>query len=158
VPDRSDSAPRAEQAVLIATYVVLFAASVVLNVLSLFLVPKYIDGHLGIAIVIAVLGNAALGTLGAWGTQRMTGVAVATLGWFLVFGVVTFFHPGEDVILAGSLQAAPGVVTVSTLWIFAGLAGCAAAFVPSILRSPRSRAGQASAPPSSPDVGTTPSG
>jgi hypothetical protein len=152
VPDR------AERAVLIATYVVLFAASVVLNGISLFWVPKYIDGQLGIAIVIAVLGNAALGTLGAWGTQRMTAVGAATLGWFVVFALVTFFHPGADVILAGTLQGAPGVVTVSTLWIFAGLAGCGLAFVPAIIRSPRSRGGAGAAPPTSPDVGTTPSG
>ena len=143
---------------LSTTHVVLFASSVVLNAISLLLVPKYVGGLLGIGLLVGLVANVGLGALGIWGLRSMSGTVGGALGWFVVVAVVLGFHPGGDVLLAGSLAGDHAVVTVSTLWVFAGfvsyVAVCAFAMVRSAVPAGRIRTDPVA--PSEP--GTTPSG
>jgi hypothetical protein len=141
-----------------ATYLVLFAASIGLNTISLFLVPEYVAGQLGVGAAIALVGNLGLGLLGAWGLRRPAGAVAAVLGWIVVFGLVSVVSRGGDVLLAGSLPSDHAVVVTSTFWIFAGLLGSAGPFLYAILRFAGPRRPPVGPPPSSLEAGTTPSG
>jgi hypothetical protein len=149
---------RGERIANAATYAVLFAASVGLNTISLFLVPTYVAGQIGIGVVIALLGNVGLGVLGAWGVRRAAGAVAVALGWLVVFGLVSAISRGGDVVLAGKLPDDHAVVVTSTLWIFAGLFGSAGPFLAAILRSAGPRQSGNQRDPSSWQAGTTPSG
>lgn len=139
-------------------FVVLFAASLALNLLTALQVPRYVGGHVGIAVVIAFVGNLGLGLLGAWGTRRLGGAIWPATGWFVAFGTVTFFHPGEDVILAGSLQGDHSVVVASTFWVLAGLLAAVISIAAAVLWQVRGQHPVQQLVESPSKAGTTPSG
>jgi len=88
--------------VLPATYAVLFALGAELGGVGSFLVPLRVGAVvLPLSIVIAVVGNAAVGVFGARGTGSRLGAAVPGLGWLLVVGVLASARPEGDVVLTG---------------------------------------------------------
>lgn len=139
-----------------AALVVLYAVSIVLNAISLFLVPQYVDGHAGVSVLIVVVGNLLLGGLAAWGLQRPAGPFAVALGWVTVFGIVSTVHPGGDVILAGSLAGDHTIVTVGTIWVLGGLLASAVTVIGSMLVPLRRLPIETTS--GSSDAGTTPSG
>jgi len=120
----------AERAVLIATYVVLAAVGVLLAFIEAFLVPQRVFGGIeGLSVVLAVVGNIAVGSLGGLGTRTMTGAVIPVVSWFAAIGVLTAYAPGGDVVLPGQLKADPGVVHVTTAFLVLGILSGAVALV-----------------------------
>jgi hypothetical protein len=111
-----------ERVVTVAIYVVLAVMSALLGVIGAFLVPSRVFGDVeGVSVVLAFVGNAALGMLGGLGTRSLAGAIAPTVGWFVAVGVLTVFGPGGDVVLAGKLPDDPGVVTVGDAFLFVGI-------------------------------------
>lgn len=115
---------------LLATYVVLAAIGVLLGVIEAFLVPLRLFGGIeGLSAVLALVGNAAIGSFGGIGTRTLAGAITPILGWFVAVGVLAVVAPGGDVVLAGKLAADPGVVVAGTAFLFLGVIGGAIALV-----------------------------
>jgi hypothetical protein len=122
--------PAAERGVLAATYVVLAAVGVLTGVLGCFLVPQRLFGGVeGLSVVLAVVGNAGIGTAAGIATRQFAGAVVPVMGWFLTVGFVTVYMPGGDVILPGRLQQDPGVTHVTTAFLILGVLAGALALV-----------------------------
>jgi hypothetical protein len=116
--------------VLLATYVVLAAIGALLGLIEAFLVPlRLFNGLEGLAAVLALLGNVAVGTFGGIGTRTTAGAVAPIAGWFAAVAVLALVAPGGDVVLAGKLPADPGVVVVGTAFLFLGVIGGAIALV-----------------------------
>jgi hypothetical protein len=142
VPVADSAGQGSGRGILFATYVVLLAIGVLLGVIGSFLVPLRLTGGLeGLSVVLAVLGNAAVGSLGGLGTRTMLGAILPTVGWFVVVGVLLLVAPGGDFVFVGKLPADPGVVWVGNLFLLLGVVGGAIAlFVTfSSIRSARIR-------------------
>ncbi|HWC36585.1 MAG TPA: hypothetical protein VG650_17390 [Mycobacteriales bacterium] len=121
-------AGRLDAAVLIATYLVLFAVGALMATVAAFLVPQRLAGGVeGLSVLIVLLGNGGVGWLGGWGTRTAAGAVMPAFGWFVAMVAVSFVAPGGDVVIPGRLPADPGVVKVgAATW----LAGLVAAVVP----------------------------
>ncbi|HVV76291.1 MAG TPA: hypothetical protein VHC43_09670 [Mycobacteriales bacterium] len=116
------------RALLIATYVVLFAVGVLSATIAAFLVPQRLAGGIeGLSILIALIGNLSVGLLGGLGTRTVAGAAVPAVGWFAALAAATFVARGGDVVIPGRLPVDPGVVKVGgAVW----LVGLLASIVP----------------------------
>ena len=115
---------------LLATYVVLAAIGVLLGVIEAFLVPlRLFSGIEGLAAVLALLGNMAVGAFGGIGTRTTAGAVAPIAGWFAAVAALSLAAPGGDVVLAGKLPADPGVVVTGTAFLFLGVIGGAIALV-----------------------------
>jgi hypothetical protein len=116
--------------VTVAIYVVLAVIGALLGVIGAFLVPARVFGDIeGVSVLLAFVGNAALGMLGGLGTRSLAGAIAPTMGWFVAVGVLTVFGPGGDVVLAGKLPDDPGVVTVGDAFLFVGIVSGAVAML-----------------------------
>jgi hypothetical protein len=119
-----------ELGILLATYVVLLAIGALLGVIETFLVPQRLFGGVeGLSAVLALLGNAAVGSFGGIGTRTMAGAVAPIIGWFITVGILSVVAPGGDVVLAGKLPSDPGVVVAGTAFLFCGVIGSAVALV-----------------------------
>jgi hypothetical protein len=130
-----------ERVITGAIYVVLAVMGALLGVIGAFLVPARIFGDIeGVSVVLALVGNAALGILGGLGTRSLAGALAPTLGWFVAVGVLTVFGPGGDVVLAGKLPDDPSVVTVGDAFLFVGIVSGAVAMLATAYFIRRSKA------------------
>jgi hypothetical protein len=122
-----------------ATCVVLVAVGAMLALIGAFLIPLRLFGHVeGLAVVIAVAGNLAVGLLAAYGTGTPYAATASTGGWLVVAAYLTFHSHNGGVVIPGKLGADPGVVVVGTLWLLGGVIAGGTAMVLSSMRS-RSR-------------------
>jgi hypothetical protein len=123
------SAVKGERIPLALVYAVLFLLGVALGVWGAFLVPLRLPGGIeGLADVIALLGNVAVGFLAALGVRNVAGAALPGVGWLvtvLVIGSVA--RPPGEVVIPSGLGNDPGIGTVGTLFLFAGALGAVAA-------------------------------
>jgi len=119
-----------DRAFLVATCLVLLVIGVVLGVIEAFLVPLRLFGGLeGLSVVLALVGNALVGSFGGLGTRTMGGAIAPILGWFVAVGILAVVAPGGDVVLAGKLPSDPGVVVVGMAFMFVGVLAGAIALV-----------------------------
>jgi hypothetical protein len=125
---------RAERLIVVATCLVLVAAGVVLATIEAFLVPvRLFGGTEGLAVLLAVLGNLAIGLLAAAGLDSSAGAAAPALGWFAAASIATFSSPHGSVVVPGTLGNDPGVPVVGVVWYFGGvLSSGIAVFVSSV--------------------------
>lgn len=122
--------PDAERLVLLATYLVLVAIGVVLGGIEAFLVPKRLFGGIeGLSVVLALVGNTAIGSFGGLGTRTAAGAVAPIAGWFVAVGALAVLAPGGDVVLAGRLPADPGVVATGSAFLIAGVVAGALALI-----------------------------
>jgi hypothetical protein len=111
-------------------YAVLAAIGVVLGVVGTFLVPQRVFGGVeGLSVVLALVGNALVGSFGGLATRRPGGVMVPTVSWLLTVAVLAFVAPGGDVVIPGRLPADPGVVIVGPIFLIAGVLAAGLALV-----------------------------
>lgn len=114
---------------LALVYVVLFLLGAALGVWGAFLVPLRLPGGIeGLADVIALVGNIAVGFFAATGVRSITAAALPGVGWLvtvLVLGSVA--RPSDEVIIPSGLGSDPGIGTVGTLFLLAGAVGAVAA-------------------------------
>jgi hypothetical protein len=123
---------------LLATYVVLVAIGVLLGVIEAFLVPQRLFGGIeGLAAVLALVANAAVGTFGGLGTRTTAGAVAPIAGWFVAVAVLALVAPGGDVVLAGKLPADPGVVVTGSAFLILGVVGGAIALTVAMLAGAR---------------------
>ncbi|MBV9872960.1 MAG: hypothetical protein JO214_20285 [Frankiaceae bacterium] len=118
-----------ERGALATTYLVLAAAAALSAVIEAFLVPERTAGVVGLSLLLAVVGNVALGLLGGVGTRTWAGSAIPLVAWAVVLAVLSASGPGGDVILPGALPPDPPVAHVSVALLFAGLIAGAVAVV-----------------------------
>jgi hypothetical protein len=115
---------------LVATYVVLAGIGVLLGAIEAFLVPQRLFGGIeGLSVVLAVIGNAGLGTAAGVATRSFMGALVPVAAWFVTVGFVSSYAPGGDVVLPGRLPADPGIVHVATAFLLLGVVSGAAGLV-----------------------------
>jgi hypothetical protein len=132
---------RSQLGVLLATYVVLAAIGVLLGVIESFLVPLRLTGGLeGLSVVLALVGNLAVGLLGGIGTRTSAGAVAPIVGWFAAVGVLTTVSPGGDVVFAGKLPVDPGVVVVGMAFLLVGIFAGGVALVVSMRYTRRANA------------------
>lgn len=121
-------------------YVALFLLGGALGTWGAFLVPLRLPGGVeGCADVIAVVGNVAVGVLAARGAGTVVAAAMPGIGWLvsvMIFSGVA--RPSDEVIIPGRLGTDPGIVTVGTIFLFAGALGAVAAVLLAA-RRPRPR-------------------
>ncbi len=116
------------RALLPATCVVLACLGLLTGTVEAFLVPVRLPGGVeGLSAVLALVGNLGIGLLGGLGTGTTAGAIAPAAGWFAAMATVTVVAPGGDVVVAGALPAAPGVVGVG---VVTRLGGLLAAIVP----------------------------
>lgn len=85
-----------------ATYAVLFLLGAILGVIGAFLVPLRIGRQVApISVVLAVIGNLAVGIFGARGTGSRLGAVAPGVGWLLVAFALGVKRPEGDVIVPG---------------------------------------------------------
>lgn len=115
---------------LAATYVVLAGIGILLGVIEAFLVPQRLFGGIeGLSVVLAVVGNAGLGTAAGIATRSFMGAVVPVAAWFVTVGFISTYAPGGDVVLPGRLTQDPGVVHVTTAFLLLGVVAGVAAIV-----------------------------
>ncbi len=134
----------------VATYVVLLLLGALLGVWGAFLVPLHVGPLLGSSVVIAVVGNLAVGLLGAAGTGSRLGAALPAAGWLVTVLLLGTSRPEGDLVIPGKLQTDPGVATVGTLFVLLG--GIAAALAVGI--GPLASRRRFTMPPGVPTEGT----
>lgn len=116
--------PTGDRLVSAAAYVVLFAVGLVLGTIEVFLVPLRIFGGVeGLVVVVAAIGNAALGLLAGYGLDQPAAPIAPGLGWFVAASSFMFLGGGGDVVVPGHLGTDPGVVWVGVLWYCLGVLG-----------------------------------
>jgi hypothetical protein len=112
------------------TYLVLLAIGLLLGAMDAFLVPQRLFGGVeGLAAVLALVGNTAVGSFGGLATRSMIGAIVPAVGWFVAVGVLMTIAPGGDVVIAGRLPADPGVVDVGMALLVLGIFGAGIALL-----------------------------
>jgi hypothetical protein len=112
--------------ILAVTCLVLAAIGVLLATIGAFLVPQRLPGGLeGLAALLALVGNAAVGAFGGIATGSRIAAFAPGVAWFVTAGVLTSVAPGGDVIIPGKLPADPGVVDVGMAFLLLGVAGVA---------------------------------
>lgn len=123
------SAVKGERFPLALVYVVLFLLGVALGVWGAFLVPLRLPGGIeGLADVIAVVGNLAVGFFAAVGVRNVAGAAMPGVGWLLTVLVLgSVARPQGEVVIPSGLGSDPGIGTVGTLFLFAGALGAVGA-------------------------------
>ncbi len=112
---------------LVASYVALAVLGVLLALWGAFLVPLRLAGVEGLSVVIAVVGNLAVGLLGAVGTGSRLGALLPGAAWLVVAMALAASRPEGDLVIPGQLSTDPGVAVVGTLFLFLGAIAAAAA-------------------------------
>ncbi len=113
--------------VRVACYVALTVVGALLALWGAFLVPLRIGGVEGLSVVIAVVGNLAVGVLGAVGTGTRLGAVLPGVGWVVVALAMGSSRPEGDLVIPGRLSTDPGVGTVGTLFLMLGAVAAAVA-------------------------------
>jgi hypothetical protein len=113
--------------VRVAAYVALAAVGALLAMWGAFLVPLHIGPVVGLSVMIAVVGNLAVGLLGAAGMGTRLGATVPGAAWFLVALVLGAGRPEGDLVVPGHLPTDSGVAVVGTLYVLAGSVAAALA-------------------------------
>ena len=108
-------------------WLLLVVAGVLLALVGSFLVPQRLLGVPGIALVVALLGNAGTGILGGR-AGGLIGAAVPQAAWIVVALLAASTGPGGDVIVPGRLPSDPWVSRIGVLFIVAGIAGAGIGF------------------------------
>ena len=96
--------PLLRELVTALTYAMVLVAGLLLALLGAFHVasrPAFLGFHWPVAVLVAVVGNLALGLLAGWGLEGRGGAAVAFLGWIVGVGIV-MFGGSDDVVIGGS--------------------------------------------------------
>jgi hypothetical protein len=125
------SPPPVDRFPLAAVHAVLFLLGAALGVWGAFLIPLRLPGGTeGLSVLIAFGGNLAVGL----GAARLSGslhtAATPGIGWLVsVLVLGTIARPHDEVVLPGRLAADPGIGTVSTLFLLAGVVGAVLAVV-----------------------------
>jgi hypothetical protein len=120
-----------ERIPLALVYVVLLLLGAALGVWGAFLVPLRLPGGIeGLADVIALAGNLAVGFLAAMGLRSVAAAAMPGVGWLLTVLVIgTVARPRDEVVIPSGLGSDPGIGTVGTLFLLAGAIGAVAAIL-----------------------------
>jgi hypothetical protein len=120
-----------ERIPLALVYVVLLLLGAALGVWGAFLVPLRLPGGIeGLADVIALAGNLAVGFLAAMGLRSVAAAAMPGVGWLLtVLMIGTVARPPDEVVIPSGLGSDPGIGTVGTLFLLAGAIGAIAAIL-----------------------------
>lgn len=120
-----------ERIPLALIYVVLLLLGAALGVWGAFLVPLRLPGGIeGLADIIALLGNLAVGFLAAMGLRSVGAAAMPGVGWLLtVLAIGMVARPPDEVVIPSGLGSDPGIGTVGTLFLFAGAIGAVAAIL-----------------------------
>jgi len=99
---------------------VLVALGAMLALVGGFLVPARIAGLWGVSVPIAVVGNLFAGWLGARILARPLGALAPGAAWILVVVLEGMNGPGGDLVIPGSLPAAPAVARVGLIFLLSG--------------------------------------
>lgn len=115
---------RADRVETLVLDLVLVAIGALLGLIGSFLVPLRLgNGVEGLAAVIALVGNAAVGLLGGFGARSTRSATLPGVGWFLAVIAINMVSRGGDVIIPGSLPVDPGIVVVGYAFLALGLVG-----------------------------------
>jgi hypothetical protein len=118
------SSPRSDRIEAVCLDVVLVGIGGMLGLIGTFLVPLRLPGGIeGLAAVIALVGNAAVGLLGGLGGRSTRSATLPGVSWFVVVMAISVVSRGGDVIIPGKLPIDPGVVYVGYAFLFGGLVG-----------------------------------
>jgi hypothetical protein len=139
------AAVRRDRIPLGLVYAVLVGLGAALGVWGAFLVPLRLPGGIeGLADVIALGGNVAVGLLAVAGTRSVTAAAMPGIGWLLAVLVLgSVARPPDEVVIPAKLGTDPGVGTVGTIFLFAGAVGAVAAILIANRWMRRPRSGRA---------------
>jgi hypothetical protein len=121
--------PVAERVVTACAVLALAVAGALLGVLGAFLVPDRVLGVPGVAVVVAVAGNLAVGGLAAYGLDSRWAAVAPALPWFVVVVVLGSTRPEGDLILPSAVDNDPAVGYVGTAFLIVGAVAAAAAIV-----------------------------
>lgn len=124
-PGRPDAFP------LPLVHLALAALGVALATWGAFLIPLRLFGHLeGLAVLIAFAGNLGAGFAAARATREASAAVSPGVGWLVTILVLgTVVRPSDEVVIAGRLPTDPGIGTVGTLFLLAGVLGTVLAAV-----------------------------
>jgi hypothetical protein len=125
-----------ERVMTAAAAVVLVAVGVMLAVIGAFLVPLRLFGDVeGLSVVLAVVGNVAVGLAAGYGLASPWGAVAPGFGWFVAAGWLSYIRPrGGGVLIPGKLGNDPGVVVVATIWFLGGVAAFGIAIAMTAIR------------------------
>lgn len=115
----------------ILTGLSLFVAGLAYGTWAVFLVPVRLWGGLeGLALLVTIVGNLALGWLAAWSLRSPRAALWPALGWLVATAAMALsVGPGGDIVVPGGLPYDPGVPVVGELNWLAGIASAAGALV-----------------------------
>lgn len=105
---------------LAACDLALLAAGLLIGVFGAFLVPERLFGVPWPGPAVAVVGNLALGFLGGRGTGTRLGAAAPAIGWFAVAILAGMQRPEGDLVIPGSVPAAPALGAAGIAFFVAG--------------------------------------
>src|SRR3954449_4672592 len=116
---------------LSAVYGVLLLLGAAMGIWGAFLVPLRLPGGLeGLADVIALGGNLAVGILAAKGARSVPAAAMPGIGWLVaVLAVGSIARPVDEVVIPAKLGSDPGIGTVGTLFLLLGAVGAVVAIL-----------------------------
>ena len=92
------------EGVTVLAYATVFAAAFLLGIFGSFHIPDrplFLGGHWPVAVLLAGLGNLALGLFAGWGLQGRSGAAAVFGGWIVGVGLV-MFGGSDDVVIGGT--------------------------------------------------------
>ncbi|MBV9290832.1 MAG: hypothetical protein JO222_00150 [Frankiales bacterium] len=120
---------RADRFPIGLVYVALVVLGAVLGIWGAFLVPLRLPGGVeGLSVVIAFVGNVAVGLSAAIAARDLPAAAMPGIGWLVaVLLASSVSRPSDEVIIPGRLAGDPGVAVVGILYLLAGLVGALAA-------------------------------
>jgi hypothetical protein len=125
----ADSVNRIDQTAVVTSRILLVASGLLIGLIGSFLIPQRVDGIAGVTVLIALVGNLVGGLVGGLGLRSVGSAALVGVGWFVALAMSSFYLPGGDVIVPGSLGNDPRIVTVGEGFMVAGVVGTAAAMV-----------------------------
>jgi hypothetical protein len=120
--------PTGERLLTASAYLALALVGLLAGTIEAFLVPLRLFGGVeGLVVLLAAIGNAAIGLLATFGLDHPSAPLAPGVGWFVAASYFTFVGHGGDVVVPGGLGNDPGVVWVGVLWYFLGVTGFAVA-------------------------------
>jgi hypothetical protein len=110
-------------------YVGVGVLGVAMGIWEAVLVPLRLPGGVeGLPVVLALLGTAGAGVAAAVAARDAPLSVMPGVGWLVaVVATQAYLKPTDEVIVPGRVGGDPGVGTVGTLFLFAGIAGTLAA-------------------------------
>lgn len=126
-----ETAARPDRFPIVAVHVVLVLLGAAMGVWGAFLVPLRLPGGVeGLADVIALGGNLGVGLLAAYGARSIPAASMPGIGWLISTLVLSSTAwPRGEVVIPAKLGNDPGVGTVGTLFLIAGIVGAVLAIV-----------------------------